>query len=101
LLALLKVHSLPDLKLTAAINFTTLFKGASLMKNSIVEVDWTSVDTDPTTLSIYLVNFVQWPPLTFLLAEDGTSKNCSKLMISVPTSDGMAHVRIPCNVDST
>lgn len=72
-----------------AINFTTTFDGKTLAKNSIVELDWSTVDTDPDTLSIYLVNFVQWPPLTYSLAED------------VQTQDGNVAVRIPCDVDST
>jgi len=54
-----------------AIAFTSNVTGATLTKGSVFEVDWSSVDTDPTTLSIYLWNFVQWPPLTYQLALDG------------------------------
>jgi hypothetical protein len=57
-----------------AISFTTLFTNQTLTKGSVVEVDWSTVDTDPSTLSIYLVNFVNWPPLTYSLAENGISK---------------------------
>jgi len=72
-----------------AINFTTDVSGQTYTKGSVVELDWSTVDTDPSTLSIYLVNFVEWPPLTYSLAED------------ISTFKGKAWVRIPCDVDST
>lgn len=50
-------------------------------------VQWSSVDTDPDTFSIYLVNFVNWPPSYVPLALD------------VPTAAHSYSVDIPCNTD--
>lgn len=50
-------------------------------------VQWSSVDTDPETFSIYLVNFVNWPPSYVPLALD------------VPTAAHSASVDIPCDTN--
>jgi hypothetical protein len=75
--------------LAAAIQFTSPAENATLTKDTTVDLTWTSVDTDPTTFSIYLVNFVNWPPFFTPLKYD------------VPTSAGTASVRVPCGVDSS
>jgi len=75
--------------LAQAVQFTSNVTGRVLTKGKVIELDWSTVDTDPATLSIYLVNFVQWPPLTYSLGED------------LDTFKGKAWVRIPCDVDST
>lgn len=47
-------------------------------------VSWSMVDTDPAAFSIYLVNFVNWPPSYVPLA------------YNVPTANGSYTVQIPC-----
>ncbi|OLL23533.1 Serine/threonine-rich protein adg2 [Neolecta irregularis DAH-3] len=58
----------------------------SLIKGESQTVSWSSVETDPTIFSLYLVNFVYWPPTLYQLRRD------------IPTSDGRAHFLIPCDV---
>lgn len=48
--------------LVAAIEFTSPAANSTLTKGSTYDLTWTSVDTDPEKFSIYLVNFVDWPP---------------------------------------
>ncbi|KAJ9132422.1 hypothetical protein NKR23_g11208 [Pleurostoma richardsiae] len=75
--------------LAAAIQFTSPAENSTLTKGSTVDLTWTSVDTDPTTFSIYLVNFVNFPPFYTPLALD------------VDTSLSSYNVRVPCAVDSS
>jgi len=75
--------------LAQAVQFTTPLANKTLEKGSIQKLEWSTVDTDPSTLSIYLVNFVTWPPLTYSLAEN------------LDTFKGQAYVKIPCDVDSS
>ena len=75
--------------LVAAIQFTSPPGGSQLTKGSTVDVTWTFVDTDPEVFSIYLWNFVNFPPYYLLLAED------------VDTTLSTYKVRIPCDVDSS
>ncbi|KAA8577050.1 hypothetical protein EYC84_007062 [Monilinia fructicola] len=49
---------------------------------------WSSVDTDPSQFSIYLVNFKDWPPTVVSLAQN------------VPQEDKSIDVTIPCNLRS-
>ncbi|BFZ62686.1 hypothetical protein YB2330_003796 [Saitoella coloradoensis] len=49
-------------------------------------VKWSYVDTDPSIASVYLVNFVSWPPQNIPLELD------------VNTTSGGANVKIPCDV---
>lgn len=69
--------------LTPALNST-------VSKGSNVDVKWSSVDTDASTFSIYLVNFqtAHWPPTVLSLAQN------------VPHDLGSLSVRIPCDVSS-
>jgi hypothetical protein len=64
------------------VQFTSNVTGRVLTKGKVIELDWSTVDTDPATLSIYLVNFVQWPPLTYSLGEDCITLDVSLLIIS-------------------
>jgi len=63
---------------------------STITKGTDVNVEWTSVDTDASTFSIYLVNFqaAHWPPTVLSLAQN------------VPQGDGSIEVRIPCDVTS-
>lgn len=75
--------------LVSAIQFTDPAANATLTKGSTYDLTWSSVDTDPDTFSVFLVNFFNWPPSYQLLAED------------LETSAGQANVRVPCNVDNS
>lgn len=75
--------------LTNAIAFSNPELNATLTKGTYYDLAWTSVDTDPTTLSVYLVNFVNWPPYYELLA------------LNQEVSAGEASVRIPCDIDDS
>lgn len=75
--------------LAAAIEFTNPAANATLTKGSTFDLTWTSVDTDPTSFSVYLVNFVNWPPYY------------EQLSLDLETSAGEASVRIPCDADSS
>lgn len=63
---------------------------STIAKGSAIDVKWSSVDTDASTFSIYLVNFqtAHWPPTVLSLAQN------------VNRDDGVASVRIPCSVSS-
>ncbi len=75
--------------LASAILITAPFEGAVATKGSSLNVRWSSVVTDPTEFSLYLWNFVDYPPVY-------------RKLIVVPTADGQATVQIPCDInDST
>lgn len=61
---------------------------STITKGSTVDVQWSTVDTDPSTFSIYLVNFKDFPPTVLSLAQN------------VQQGAGSAAVRIPCAVSS-
>src|SRR6266498_2409540 len=69
--------------ITSPTNSTTLTKGET------ATISWTSVDTDPTTFGVVLVNFVYWPPTYIQLAEN------------VATSANSTTVTIPCDTFPT
>ncbi|KAJ5935087.1 hypothetical protein N7466_004634 [Penicillium verhagenii] len=73
--------------LAAAIDITSPAANSTYAAGSTVNVEWTSVDTDPTNFSLYLWNFVSWPPSYVPLALD------------VPTSDLSYSVQIPCDTN--
>ncbi|KAK4156165.1 Ser-Thr-rich glycosyl-phosphatidyl-inositol-anchored membrane family-domain-containing protein [Chaetomidium leptoderma] len=75
--------------LVSAIQFTTPATNSTLKKGETVSVKWGSVDTDPTTFSLFLVNFVDWPPFYTQVASD------------VQTSDGEYEVTVPCDVNTS
>ncbi|BCS05568.1 GPI anchored serine-threonine rich family protein [Aspergillus luchuensis] len=73
--------------LAAAISITEPALNSTYAAGSTITVNWTTVDTDPTTFSLYLWNFVYWPPSYVPLA------------IDIPTSDLSYPVQIPCDTD--
>ncbi|KAJ5999266.1 hypothetical protein N7451_007076 [Penicillium sp. IBT 35674x] len=73
--------------LVAAIDITNPAANTTYAAGSTINVEWTSVDTDPTNFSLYLWNFVSWPPSYVPLA------------IDVPTSDLSHSVQIPCDTN--
>ncbi|KAH6853978.1 Ser-Thr-rich glycosyl-phosphatidyl-inositol-anchored membrane family-domain-containing protein [Chaetomium sp. MPI-CAGE-AT-0009] len=75
--------------LVSAIQFQEPVANSTLKKGDTYSVKWSSVDTDPTVFSIYLVNFVDWPPFYTQVASD------------VQTSEGEHQVTVPCDVNSS
>ncbi|GFF47057.1 LOW QUALITY PROTEIN: serine/threonine-rich protein adg2 [Aspergillus udagawae] len=73
--------------LAAAINITSPAANTTYAAGSTVTVKWTSVDTDPINFSLYLWNFVSWPPTYVPLALD------------IPTADLSHSVQIPCDTN--
>jgi hypothetical protein len=70
--------------LVAAIQITSPAANSTYTAGSTITIKWTSVDTDPPNFSLYLWNFVSWPPSYVPLATN------------VPTSDLLYSVQIPC-----
>jgi len=87
-LALLSLAALAA-PLVSAIAFTDPAENATLAIGGDYELTWSSVDTDPTVFSIYLVNFVNWPPYYTPLALD------------IETALGAFSVRVPCAAGSS
>ena len=75
--------------LVSAIQLTSPAANSTLAKGSEFQLSWSTVDTDPTNFSIYLVNFVNWPPMYTPLA------------LNVETASGAASVQVPCNIDNS
>ncbi|KAK4193225.1 Ser-Thr-rich glycosyl-phosphatidyl-inositol-anchored membrane family-domain-containing protein [Podospora australis] len=75
--------------LVSAIHFIEPTSNSTLRKGDTYTVKWGSVDTDPGLFSLYLVNFVNWPPFYTQLAAD------------VSTESGEYEVTIPCAVDAS
>lgn len=75
-------------QLVSAITFTAPEANSTLARGSTYDLQWSSVDTDTTGFSVYLVNFVNWPPFYTALEYD------------VETISGDVSVRIPCDVDA-
>ena len=75
--------------LVAAIEFTSPAANTTLSKGDSYTLSWNTVDTDPSEFSIYLVNFVNWPPYYAPLA------------YNVETASGSVAVDVPCGVDSS
>nr|XP_036582653.1 extracellular proline-serine rich protein [Colletotrichum truncatum]KAF6791444.1 extracellular proline-serine rich protein [Colletotrichum truncatum] len=69
----------------SAIEFTSPSLNSTVTKGTKYELSWNTVDTDPSIFSVYLVNFVNWPPSYTLLAQN------------IETSAGAASVQIPCS----
>ncbi|KAL3477211.1 Ser-Thr-rich glycosyl-phosphatidyl-inositol-anchored membrane family-domain-containing protein [Aspergillus californicus] len=70
--------------LAAAISITSPAANSTYAAGSSITVKWTTVDTDPSFFSLYLWNFVSWPPSYVALATD------------IPTADLSHTVQIPC-----
>lgn len=75
--------------LVAAIDFASPAANATLFKGESFSLSWNTVDTDPSEFSLYLVNFVNWPPYYAPLA------------YNVETSSGEIEVKLPCNIDNS
>ncbi|ESZ96298.1 hypothetical protein SBOR_3353 [Sclerotinia borealis F-4128] len=77
--------------LVAAVSAYTVLTptlNSTVVKGKSTSVTWSSVDTDASTFSIYLVNFKDWPPTVISLAQN------------VPQSEKSVDVTIPCDVTS-
>lgn len=74
----------------SAINFTYPTGGITLSRGSTYDVTWTTVDTDPTQFSIYLWNFVSYPPYYTFITQVQTSAESQNVTIpcNVPAEDG-------------
>ncbi|KAK1998004.1 extracellular proline-serine rich protein [Colletotrichum falcatum] len=75
--------------LVSAIDFSSPTVNSTIAKGSKYELTWNTVDTDPSTFSVFLVNFVNWPPFYTLLAEN------------IETSAGAASIDVPCSVQNS
>ncbi|KAK4245678.1 Ser-Thr-rich glycosyl-phosphatidyl-inositol-anchored membrane family-domain-containing protein [Corynascus novoguineensis] len=75
--------------LVSAIQFLEPVANSTLKKGETYRVSWSSVDTDPAQFSIFLVNFVDWPPFYTQVASD------------VQTSAGEHEVTVPCSVNTS
>ncbi|RDW72683.1 GPI anchored serine-threonine rich family protein [Aspergillus mulundensis] len=73
--------------LAAAISITEPTANSTFAAGSAITVNWTTVDTDPSSFSLYLWNFVSWPPSYVALATD------------IPTADESHTVQIPCDTN--
>ncbi|TGO62725.1 hypothetical protein BOTNAR_0109g00010 [Botryotinia narcissicola] len=84
-----KIFSLTTL-VAAASAYTVLTPAlnSTVAKGKSTSVTWSSVDTDASQFSIYLVNFKDWPPTVISLAQN------------VPQSAKSVDVTIPCDVSS-
>lgn len=74
--------------LVQGISFTAPTSSDVITKGSDITATWTSVDTDPSVFSLYIWNFVNWPPYY------------EALEYGIDTSAGEVTVRIPCHVDN-
>lgn len=85
----LSILALVAAPLVSAIQLIEPTLNSTLGMGETYSVKWTTVDTDPTTFSIFLVNFVNWPPFYTQLASN------------VQTSAGEHQVTVPCGLDSS
>lgn len=74
--------------LVQGISLTSPASTDVITKGSDITATWTSVDTDPSVFSLYLWNFVQWPPYYEGLA------------YGVDTTAGELTVRVPCHINN-
>ena len=73
--------------LVAAIDIPDPTTNSTITKGEYYNLTWSSVDTDASTFSIFLVNFVNWPPSYVDLATD------------IETAAGSYSVYIPCDTE--
>ncbi|KAB8231376.1 hypothetical protein ETB97_001553 [Aspergillus alliaceus] len=73
--------------LVSAISIAKPAANSTYAAGSTITVNWSTVDTDPSEFSLYLWNFVSWPPSYVPLA------------LNVPTSDQSYSVQIPCDTN--
>ena len=74
--------------LAAGIQINSPGSNSTITKGSTVSIPFDTVNTDPTTFGVYLVNFVNWPPYYNLLTANAE------------TSSKSVSVKIPCKLDS-
>ncbi|KAL6231692.1 Ser-Thr-rich glycosyl-phosphatidyl-inositol-anchored membrane family-domain-containing protein [Aspergillus navahoensis] len=74
--------------LAAAISIVEPTANSTYAAGSTITVNWTTVDTDPSFFSLYLWNFVSWPPSYVALATD------------IPTAEQSTTVQIPCDTNA-
>ncbi|KAG6354985.1 hypothetical protein INS49_004066 [Diaporthe citri] len=75
--------------LASAIQFSNPTVNSTLTRGSTFDLQWSSVDTDPENFSVYLVNFVNWPPYY------------APVSYGVDATTGETTVKVPCDVDPT
>lgn len=75
--------------MVSGLNFSSPAVNSTLTKGATFNLTWSHVDTDPTTFSIYLVNFVDWPPFYTPVA------------FGVNTTSNSTQVQVPCNITSS
>lgn len=73
--------------LVSAVNLTSIALNQTVTKGQTLTVKWDSVSTDMPNLSLYLFNFVTWPPFYMPLEFD---------VHFFPGDSGSANVYIPC-----
>lgn len=73
--------------LASAIQFTNPAVNSTLTRGSTFDLQWSTVDTDPEAFSVYLVNFVNWPPYY------------APVSFGVDSTTGETSVRVPCDVN--
>ncbi|KAL4900085.1 Ser-Thr-rich glycosyl-phosphatidyl-inositol-anchored membrane family-domain-containing protein [Aspergillus multicolor] len=73
--------------LASAISITEPTANSTFAAGSAITVNWITVDTDPSTFSLYLWNFVSWPPSYVPLATN------------ISTDEESHTVQIPCDTN--
>lgn len=73
--------------LASAIQFSNPTVNSTLTRGSTFDLQWSSVDTDPENFSVYLVNFVNWPPYY------------APVSYGVDATTGETSIKVPCDVD--
>lgn len=72
---------------TKALNLTGPAAGSVLRRGSEFALQWSYVDTDDLSFSVYLWNFVNYPPMY------------TPLKFDVQSRTGQTNINIPCAVD--
>lgn len=73
--------------LASAVQFTNPTVNSTLTRGSTFDLQWSTVDTDPEAFSVYLVNFVNWPPYY------------APVSFGVDSTTGATSVKVPCDVN--
>lgn len=68
--------------------FSPATGNTTVSKGKNIHVKWSAVDTDAEIFSVYLANFLQWPPVVLSLAQN------------VPRDDLSIDLRVPCDIAS-
>ncbi len=73
-------------RLVSALQLTEPAGESTLLKGQTYDVSWSSVSSDPSSFTIFVVNYATYPPVAVKLASN------------VQTSAGSASVTIPCDI---